>query len=211
MKLTRMALDLNKRRTLYALSSPSIFHGAVESAFAGERKRNLWRIDQLRGTTYLMILSEDEPDLTQAVQDLGVEAGSWESRDYTPLLERITEGSVWQFRLCANPTYSEKRAGERGKIHAHRTPEHQMDWLIRQAEHHGFCVTKDSFAVTENRWYHFMKGNGSKKEVRLLAVTYEGSLRVTNAERFREVLQSGLGREKAYGMGLLTIVRGGRT
>ena len=210
MRLTRMALDMKKRRTMYALSSPSIFHGVVESSFPGERKRNLWRIDELRGTTYLMILSEEEPDLTQAVRELGVDGEAWESRDYTPLLERIAEKSVWRFRLCANPTYSENREGERGKVHAHRTPEYQMAWLIRQGEQHGFKVTEDSFAVTGSQWYRFMTGNGGRKEVKLLAVTYEGLLTVTDAERFRAVLQNGLGREKAYGMGLMTVISGGR-
>ena len=206
MKLTRMALNLKKRKTMYALSSPSIFHGAVESAFQGERKRNLWRIDCLHGTTYLMILSDEEPDLTKAVQEFGVDGSSWESRDYTPLLERITKDSVWQFRLCANPTYSESREGKRGKVHAHRTPEHQTEWLIHQGEKHGFKVTEDSFSVTESRWYHFTKENGSGKEVKLLSVTYEGILTVTDEELFREVLKQGLGREKAYGMGMMTVI-----
>ena len=208
MKLTRMALDMTKRKTMYALSSPNIFHGIVESSFPGERKRNLWRIDQLRGTTYLLILSEDEPNLTQAVQEIGIDGSTWESRDYTPLLNRITEDSVWQFRLCANPTYSEKRQGERGKVHAHRTPEHQMEWLMQQGEKHGFQMTKDSSAVTESRLYHFIKGSGGRKEVELLSVTYEGLLTVTDAEQFKSVLQNGLGRGKAYGMGLLTVIRG---
>ena len=211
MRLTRMALDMKKRRTMYALSSPSIFHGVVESSFPGERKRNLWRIDELGGTTYLMILSEEEPDLTRAVDELGVDGSAWESRDYAPLLERIAEETVWRFRLCANPTYSENREGQRGKVHAHRTTEHQMAWLVRQGEQHGFKVTDDSFVVTGSRWYRFMKGSGVRKEVKLLVVTYEGLLTVTDAEKFRAVLQNGFGREKAYGMGLMTVISGGRT
>ena len=41
----------------------------------------------------------------------------------------------------------------------------------------------------------------------MLAVTYEGMLTVTDAELFRQALTQGIGREKAYGMGLLTIMR----
>ena len=85
-----------------------------------------------------------------------------------------------------------------------------MAWLIRQGEQHGFKVTEDSFAITGSQWYRFMKGNGVRKEVKLLAVTYEGLLTVTDAEKFRAVLQNGLGREKAYGMGLMTVISGGR-
>lgn len=206
MRLSRMALDVTKRRTMLALSSPSIFHGTVEGAFCGEKKRKLWRIDELRGNTYLMILSEDEPDLTRASADLGYEGKPWESKDYASLLERINDGTVWHFRLCANPTYSKSIRGERGKVHAHKTTEHQMAWLIRQGRQHGFEVTEESFAVIRSRWYQFNKGNRGGKEVKLLAVTYEGTLSVTDSELFRKTLQEGIGREKAYGMGLMTLM-----
>lgn len=207
MYLTRMALDMSKRRTMLALTSPSIFHGAVEQAFPGPRKRRLWRIDRLRGTTYLMILSEDRPDLTRAEAELGVNGAGWESRDYQPLLDRITKGSVWRFRLCANPTYSQSCPEGRGKVHAHRTPEHQMEWLMKQGDTHGFTAD-NSFGITESQWYRFRKGDGSKRDVSLLRVTYEGTLVVTDVDRFRSTLQEGIGREKAYGMGLMTVIGG---
>ena len=43
----------------------------------------------------------------------------------------------------------------------------------------------------------------------LLAVTYEGVLQVTDPEAFRNLLCQGMGRGKAYGLGLLTVMRGG--
>ena len=205
MRLTRMALDTSKRRTMLALSAPSIFHGVLEQAFPRERMPKLWRIDRLRGTSYLMILSEEEPDLTQATAQLGFDGRPWESKDYSPLLQRITDGSRWNFRLCANPTYSSCRTGERGKVQAQITPEHQMQWLIGQGEKHGFSVTEDSARITESRWYQFGKGGGDRHQVRLLSVTYEGMLTVTDTSVFLDVLQHGIGREKAYGMGLMTL------
>ena len=63
MYLSRVALDTEQRATMRALSSPSIFHGAVESSFAGERLRNLWRIDKLNGQMYFFLLSSRELDL----------------------------------------------------------------------------------------------------------------------------------------------------
>ena len=38
------------------------------------------------------------------------------------------------------------------------------------------------------------------------SVTFEGILTVTDAARFRETLTQGLGRGKAYGNGLMTVV-----
>ena len=211
MKLSRMELDMGKRRTVLSMSCPSIFHGIVEQSFQGQREHALWRIDSLRGKYYLMILSTESPDLTEAVCQVGVDGEGWESKDYGPLLERIRDGSSWNFRLVANPTYSEARPGQRGKVHAHRTPDHQVQWLMEQGQKNGFSVTEDSFSITESRWYQFGKGNPGRREpqVCLLGVTYEGSLIVTDPEKFRQVLCHGIGREKAYGMGLMTLVSRG--
>ena len=62
MYFSRIELDMRKRSTMKAISSPSLFHGAIESSFIGERNRRLWRIDKLGGHTYLLVLSEDKPD-----------------------------------------------------------------------------------------------------------------------------------------------------
>lgn len=64
MYLSRVALDTTRRNTQMALASPSKFHGAVEEAFPEKQARNLWRIDTLGGTMYLLLLSADKPDLS---------------------------------------------------------------------------------------------------------------------------------------------------
>ena len=46
-----------------------------------------------------------------------------------------------------------------------------------------------------------------QQKSRLLAVTYEGVLTVTDTELFCKALTEGIGRGKAYGMGLLTVAR----
>ena len=45
-----------------------------------------------------------------------------------------------------------------------------------------------------------------KNKVSIKGVTYEGILKVCDEEKFKELLVAGIGRGKAYGMGLLTIV-----
>lgn len=42
--------------------------------------------------------------------------------------------------------------------------------------------------------------------MRILSVTYEGVLTVTDEELLKVALTNGIGREKAYGLGILTIV-----
>ena len=52
MYLSRVELDPTRRSTMAALAAPQKLHGAVESAFAGERRRRLWRLDRLGERLY---------------------------------------------------------------------------------------------------------------------------------------------------------------
>ena len=178
----------------------------------GARERKLWRIDTLRGKTYLLLLSRTRPDLSRAAGQFGA-GTAWETKDYTPLLDSIREGERLRFRLTANPTVSRSRprdaAGDkpRGTVYAHITTEFQRRWLTQRAERNGFRLEENAFDVVECRWRSFKKHGG--RRVTLLSATYEGVLEVTDAEAFRGALVSGIGRGRAYGMGLLTVMRTG--
>lgn len=214
MYLSRVELDETRRATMRAMAAPQKLHGAVESAFSGQRRRRLWRLDHLNGTLYLLLLSEDQPDLSGISGQFGPadRQKSAETREYAPLLERIVPGSVWQFRLTANPTKSVAGEGgtkHRGKVLAHCTVEHQKKWLLDRAEKHGFRLDPDGFTVTASRWLHFAKGGVQNRTVSLLSVTYEGVLKVTEPDIFRAMLTGGIGRGKAYGLGLMTVIRRG--
>ena len=69
MYLSRVELDPTRRSTMAALAAPQKLHGAVESAFAGERRRRLWRLDRLGERLYLLLLSEDAPELSGVVAE----------------------------------------------------------------------------------------------------------------------------------------------
>lgn len=193
MYLSRVELDPTRRSTMAALAAPQKLHGAVESAFAGERRRRLWRLDRLGERLYLLLLSEDAPELSGVVEQFGTGAAA-ETRSYDPLLQRVEPGSCWQFRLTANPTKSCKdtqNPAARGTVAAHCTTQYQKQWLLERAAKRGFALREEGFTVT------------------LLAVTYEGVLQVTDAEQFRALLCQGMGRGKAYGLGLMTVMRAG--
>ena len=205
MYLTRVMIDTSKRMTMKALASPSIFHGAAERAFEGERKRRLWRIDNLNGNYYMLLLSEDRPELSGFCEQFSPE-NKWETVDYDKLLRNITAGDIKRFRLTANPTVSVcDEKGKRGKVLAHITAEHQKKWLIEKGKSNGFILNDDSFDIVQCKWKRFYK-SGSKA-ITLLSVTYEGILEITDAELFRNALTNGIGRGKAYGMGLMTIMK----
>ncbi|MBR7038219.1 MAG: type I-E CRISPR-associated protein Cas6/Cse3/CasE [Oscillospiraceae bacterium] len=208
MYLSRVLLDVQRRDTMRALASPSRSHGALDQCFPGGRPKLLWRLDRLRGQLYLLLLSETRPDLTTFCAQFSPNDSAWETKDYESLLSRIEGGSRWRFRLTANPTVSARsdEAGKRGRIHAHITTASQKQWLLDRAEKHGSRLAEDAFDVTEIRWERFYKKE--KRPVTLLSVSYEGVLEVTDPALFRDLLVNGIGRAKAYGMGMLTVMRG---
>lgn len=207
MYLTRIKLDTSRRNTMRALVSPNLFHGAIESSEMKGRTRKLWRVDSLHGQNYILILSENEIDFSSVADQFGT-GEQPESRCYDGLLERVGNGSRWRFKLKANPVVYKKNSDspkERGKPIAHITSEYQEKWLIYQAEKNGFCLEEGSWLVTESKWYSFKKGT-TGHNIRMLSATYEGILTVNDAELFREALTHGIGREKSYGLGMLTVM-----
>lgn len=206
MYLSQVELDPRNRETLRAFNVPRRLHGAVEAAFTGPRTRRLWRLDRRASRLWLLILSEERPELSGIVAQFGPPNGIAETRDYAPLLARVAEGTVWRFRLAANPIKNVKVAGGRGIVRNHVTVSQQEQWLAERAPKHGFALEPDGFRVVDARWIAFDKAAGGNR-VRIHAVTFEGLLRVTDAALFREALTRGIGRGKAYGLGLLTLMR----
>lgn len=207
MYLSRIKLNTSLTKTMRALVSPNIFHGAIESCEIEGRTRKLWRIDDLRGEKYLLILTEKKIDFTKVSEQFGYD-GNFETRCYDNLLEKITDGSKWQFKLRANPVIHKKIDNDkRGKIMAHITPAHQEEWLRRQAVKYGFELSDGQWLVTGSKWYIFKKNRYEHNRVKILAVTYEGTLTINNTEAFKKALINGIGREKAFGLGMITICR----
>ena len=206
MYLSRVQLAMDNRNTMLALADSNHFHGALESCFSYTESRKLWRIDNVNGTMYLLVLSQEEPNLSPFCKQFSPSQDSWETKDYTPLLENLKADTIWRFRLTSNPTISHRTdKDKRGKVLAHITTEYQRKWLIERSEKNGFQLFENDFNVTGNKWQRFIKKDG--RYVTFLSVTYEGLLNIKDVDLFRKVLTEGLGRGKAYGMGLMTVMR----
>jgi CRISPR system Cascade subunit CasE len=211
MYLSQIPLNTKRRETMQALSSLQLLHGAVEQSFDGIKQRNLWRIDWLDGSCFLLVLSIEKGDFTHIVEQFGYPESEWQwkTRNYSPLLSSLKSGQIWHFRLSANPVRSsfkekDKESG-RGKIFAHVTPEQQKQWLMDRAESCGFILDTDAFDIVHTQWAKFKKGKNNSHMVTLRTATYEGLLTTTDVELFKQSLINGIGRAKAYGCGLLTI------
>ena len=205
MYLSRVEIDDNNRQKTKDLTHLGAYHNWVESSFPAEiaqqkRTRHLWRIDRLQGKRYLLLVSQEKPDLTK-LQRYGV-TGTAMTKDYQPFIDQIADGDLMRFRLVANPTYRTD-----GKVYPHITIDQQKGWLKTRTDKAGFEILtdpagNDNFEIVNRDWPVL----DHKRRVRLSRVAFEGLIRVTDAAKFRQVLTEGIGREKAYGMGMMTVI-----
>jgi CRISPR system Cascade subunit CasE len=209
MFMSRVAIDTKNRKKLRDLSHLGAYHAWVEDSFSqersrpkAERSRKLWRIDHLQGASYLLVVSPGRPDLG-AFEKYGV-AGSAACQDYEPFLDRLAVGARLRFRATLNPVVSVAQAGEkRGRVMPHITAEQQMQFLLNRAAKNGFVLKADDFTITDRGFALLRKGG---ENIRLARATYEGMLEVADMARFRRALTGGIGRKKAYGFGLMTVI-----
>ncbi|WP_280314019.1 type I-E CRISPR-associated protein Cas6/Cse3/CasE [Nocardia wallacei] len=222
MFLSRMPLNPARRGTRKFLTSPHALHAAVLAAFppdttpASGQGRVLWRIDQHDTAVHLYVVSPTEPDFTHLVEQAGwPTTTSWATRKYDQLLDTLTTGQRWHFRLTANPVRSTPHHAPpdtprpRGTLTGLSAAE-QLDWVRRKAATAGFTFapcgppdqTEDDLALTGRTIRRFRRGPA---EVTLSVATYEGTLVVTDPALLRAALVSGIGRAKGYGCGLLTL------
>lgn len=178
-------------------------------------ERVLWRLDRGDGEVLLYVVSPEQPDFTHLIEQAGWPTlPTWESRDYTPLLDRLTEGQCWQFRLTANPTHSRPlKDGAPSQRLGHVTVAQQQSWLVDRAARAGFKLPpalgpdgekrpEYGLTVRDRVVDRFKRGDGT---VTLSRATFEGQLIVVDSHALRVALTGGLGPAKAYGCGLLTL------
>ncbi|GAA1797054.1 type I-E CRISPR-associated protein Cas6/Cse3/CasE [Leucobacter iarius] len=230
MYLTRFQINPRRRGAMKLLANAQAMHAAVLHGFPDpsptDTGRVLWRLDRVAEQSYLVISSPAKPDLTHLVEQAGwpaLESG-WQTKNTDEHLARISTGQRWGFRLTGNPVHALKPedGAKRGKIVAHRTSAHQLGWLERQGEKHGFALATQeveavdaesgSVVLSQAQTVRVARSELRRfpregKTVTVQAVEFDGVLEVTDADRFRDALRHGVGPARAYGCGLLTVAR----
>lgn len=216
MYLSRVKIDVNNRKYLRDLTHLGAYHAWVEDSFPEEREdikdnrtRKLWRVDQINGESYLLVLSKNKPDLYK-LEKYGVKTSA-ETKSYDKLLDSVKVGMKARFRVNLNTVKSicdDNKHIKRGRLVPVGLDELYKFFLDR-TEKNGFSVKEDEFDIRSRGEKLFVKKEENKEKntkVNLVSATYEGILTVTDAEKFKDTLVNGIGRKKAYGFGLLTII-----
>lgn len=206
MYISRVEIDRNNRRKIRDLTHLGAFHSWVEDSFpeekkTGERFRKLWRVDQLKGKEYLLLVSEKKPDRV-CLEKYGVE-GSAETKDYDALLDSLEEGMKIQFKVKLNPVMRKSAGtGNSGKIIPLVSDKDQMNFILERSEKNGFEL--EDFLIIEKG--HERLKQKRKRDLYVVKAVYQGELTITNVEQFKKTLTCGIGRKKAYGFGLMTVI-----
>ena len=210
MYLSRVEIDKNKYREL---KTQDIYHDWVERSFPEEFERNictrkLWRTDKIKNKEYLLIVSKTAPNI-EKMEKYGIK-GTAEIKKYDIFLNNLKNGMKMRFRVSLNPVKSLSRGKEkgRGRLIPLVSVEHQMNFLYERSEKNGFKLEKDEFTMV-NRQHKILNKNQNiekRRPLRLAYVEYEGILEISDAEKFRKTLTEGIGKKKAYGFGMMTVI-----
>jgi CRISPR system Cascade subunit CasE len=126
----------------------------------------------------------------------------------------LQPGRKLLFRLRANPTRAidtktradgTKSNGKRVEL---RGEDACMGWLHRKAGQHGFRILAcriDAGAPDPRRVNGKVEGRKAGSLITVASVLFDGILEVVDTALLREALQTGIGRAKSYGQGLLSL------
>jgi len=204
MSLFLSCLTLNARhaRTRSELGHPYELHRTICKAWHDrEAARILHRADQDRpGVVTVIVQSLTAPDWSRldAPPDYLRHIDGPKCID----LEGLKRDQHLRFRLRCRPS---KRIGakddkELGKRKALGTKDENFAWLHRKAETGGFAIREAAFDRVY--WYDSKSGVNDKP---LGGVVFDGVLVVTDPEKLRQAVRNGIGTQKAFGFGLLSL------
>lgn len=221
MFLNRIQLDQRCREARRDLSDPYQLHSTLCRAFSipdtkcpeGEF---LWRLEfetDLNDSPSVLVQSRAIPEWSR----IGI--NGWLSKADPAIdlkkklmFDAIQKGQRFRFRLRANPCVT--RNGKR--IGLMRTEE-QENWIKRKGEQHGFILprlvgfdfsepVKERVDVRISQEKMVRGSQRSGNAISIFSVLYDGSLVVSEPEKFRNALKNGIGHGKVVGLGLLSAV-----
>ena len=205
MYLSRVALDVHRRSTAVALVNPQQIHGAVEQAFPGERaaalaarfpRKHPLPFDSQRG--YARPAQPHRPIRHRAAaRSEGLCAPSQQN---PPGKHVAVPPDRKPHEKLPGP-----RASGPGIVHAHCSVEYQKQWLLDRAESTVSGWSRTASLLWTRTGCNFTRARAGRPFPSAPS-PMRARLAVTDAELFKKLLTEGIGRGKAYGLGLMTVI-----
>jgi len=185
-------------------SDPNRLHRAIYSLFdPPDLGRVLFRVDSSTEGPNILIQSQATPNW----ENLALVETDLRKGPQTKTVEfDLENGRELSFRLLARPSKrtSTGKGGAPGQRRDLRSDEERLDWLIRKSAGAGFKVTGCGLSVFSLPAVHpeksFREKGGS-----FSAIRFDGTLVVTDPERLESTVHLGIGIQKGFGLGLLSL------
>jgi len=219
--LTRIEIDYETAWKV-GLRDPYTWHQWAWAAFPGRPDADrdfLTRLDDTGEGFRFLIQSPTEPTKPSNCPD-----PAWETK---VIPESFFEHDQFRFSLLANPTKKVRTnaKGERlensRRVPVYWDPEKKsdpsaridvraalVDWLQRRGEQHGFRFEHEHLETVPRPRQVFTKKSGTddQRHTGIHAATeFVGNLAVSDREKFREAVATGIGPAKAFGFGMLCL------
>ncbi|MFE3799241.1 type I-E CRISPR-associated protein Cas6/Cse3/CasE [Nocardia tengchongensis] len=205
--LTRITVDPRDRQVRGDLTNAVRMHQRIMTlmpdglgANARQQAGVLYRIDETRSGTQLLIQSSSAPQL-EALPD---SYGTAEIRDLSPLLDALHDGLSVRYRLAANASKRLGRtSGHEGKVVALRG-QAADEWWLDRAQRCGLGIKTLTGTSQADQSGH-RRDAAAAERVRHAVVRFDGLAVITDTGALQQALCAGVGRGKSHGCGLLSL------
>jgi CRISPR system Cascade subunit CasE len=235
MYLSRLILNARTRDARAWLGDCHALHRVVMSGFpdiaAASPRADLgvlFRVEPMTAPPYVPVLIQSRAEPAWRLETNAV-AGVEGPKSLSTLLDRISAGKRYRFRLRASPTrrvhgratlgadpargrMRPEKAEAKGKRVELTREADRIAWLERRAEAAGFRIVTAHLLPGGHDVPALLASGAGKTKGRkdgagltLATVLFDGLLEVRDADRFRNALRNGIGPGKAFGCGLLSI------
>jgi CRISPR system Cascade subunit CasE len=211
----RLAGDLYAQHRFVMSAFPDLKGTDREEEGAQDQQGVLYRLeaDQKSDAMFFLVQSRIAADWARARELHPDVVCSNPGKEY----ERVfNTGEQYRFRLRASPTVCRVNRDADGNRQASKRlglvkEEEQRDWLARTGERCGFWIQSEAVLITPQGKREGFKpmpdGRRAQNPVTCYMVDFDGVLRVTDAPLFAAAVGEGIGRGKAWGCGLLSLIR----
>lgn len=198
MLLTEMELKPIRVEQLQAADNLAKSHQwFARSLYQGAKKpdRYLFRLLQLSdGTVKLFLLSQNKPNYK-----ILAKYGRLKTITTKPYQVSLVNTKDVNFNLLASPTYRSKKTH---KLMPLANFKMQKNWLIEKGKTNGFKVNHVR-VINEQITSYQHDENSQKIDFKL--IEFQGTLTITDKNKFKKTLTHGIGRNKSYGLGMLLL------
>lgn len=216
MFLSKLILNPKCNQVRSELAQPYEMHRTIMTAYPYKRNNNepfgvLFRIDENRknGKIILLVQTQEKPYWEYIIaHNEKYLLEEPEIKEIDEIFSKISNGNIFRFRLCANPSKKIKdkkgQEAERSlRIGLYKESE-QEHWIRTQkAKDNGFKIL--NLTIIPQGYKESKKFKNNNPIIKHFSVLYEGVLQVTDKNNFVKGLKNGIGSAKAFGFGLLSI------